>query len=455
MHGILGYFLKKINRKIKTCNWMALIRPYTLSLFIPVLLAGFILAGCAGVTPESAAPKVASPTPVAMSTPTAPAATKPAATTHASSPSPLPVPITAQPAAPTKETLRNSQIAYTGVDGNIWLFDPARGESMQITEDAVPFQPTGEGGGGYTNYCCAEWSSDGMMLAFRKEVGTEAEQGIQSSYELRVYDVSSGDVRTFLKEQQVMNFAWRPGSHLVAYDLEIPVDYFINPSPELAQGIWTLDVDSGESQELVLPERGNSLLFPKWSGDGRFLSFEEVVTMEGSGKFAYYDLQLGKYFAWDAVIGNYSWSPDGERIAYDRLSYAASGNERIWIRDRQGGQEKELDLDFERQHVQLDFDYAYSPIFSPTGSRLVYLLAKTGSDEQRQEIIIRDHALEDVKNIFDLGEFYQVGDLTWSADGHRLFFTAGPSDARKVIEINISNQEKTTLVNGSQPAVQP
>ena len=59
----------------------------------------------------------------------------------------------------------------------------------------------------------------------------------------------------------------------------------------LATGISAIDLDTGETSLLVEPENGYTLILPTWSPDGRFISFDELIYMEGRGPFAYYDFE--------------------------------------------------------------------------------------------------------------------------------------------------------------------
>ena len=94
-----------------------------------------------------------------------------------------------------------------------------------------------------------------------------------------------------------LDLRWKPQTHIIAYGEMTDPNYFTGRGKvdaSLAKGILGLDVDSGETLELVKPQ-GFSLVNPKWSADGRFLSFDEVYLMEGRGNFAYYDFEKGEY----------------------------------------------------------------------------------------------------------------------------------------------------------------
>jgi Tol biopolymer transport system component len=319
----------------------------------------------------------------------------------------------------------------------------SNGEELAITEDAFPFQPNTEQEA--IVYCCARWSSDGTLLAYRRDVGIPVTGGFESSYSLWVYDPATSESRAVLEDQLVMGYAWKPGEHLIAYGLPIETEYFMGNRPDLANGIWAVDMDSGETYELVPPQRDITLLWPVWSPDGRFLSFDEVRHMEGRGQFAYYDFEAQEYIAWDQVIGDYDWSPDGEMIAYDTLAYIAGGAERIWLSDRKGEGAQPFS-------PALHPGYASSPAFSPQGERIAYMAALGGPQTTQYTLMIQDIDSADMLN---LGNFEQVTELTWSADGTRLIFAAGPYENREIMVVQIDDRAVTTIAVGNQPALQP
>lgn len=404
------------------------------------ILGLLVLAGCATPDPGAGVDTAVvgvEPTPTTVVEPILTAELEPTSTTAAPTPLPSPTPELDEPTA---------WIAYIGEDGNIWLLDRAAGESRQATEDAIPWQ-SGQDQEQVITYCCPQWSSHDRLLASPRTVGTRAQEGYQYLQSLWLYDLSTGESRLLVEDQQAFGFAWKPGENLIAYSLPIPTEYFLNrsQSPEYAQGIWAVEVDTGDTYELVAPERGFSLANPEWSPDGRFVSFEEVLAMEGRGQFAYYDFDAQEYLAWDEVIGWYDWSPDSQRIAYDRLAYVATGEERIWIRDRQGGEEQLLSPDYEQ-------GYAHYPVFSPQGDRLAFLAALSGPESYQYTLFVIDLPDGEPR---DLGMFEQVQNLAWTPDGERLIFSAGPYESQQVVEVSLADGSANMLAPGSVPAWQP
>jgi Tol biopolymer transport system component len=224
------------------------------------------------------------------------------------------------------------------------------------------------------------------------------------------------------------------------------MQYFLTrgqPDSTLATGIQTIDLDSGEILELVPPERGYTLSRPSWSPDGRFLAVEEVFNMEGSGYFAYYDLEGKEYVAWDEPVGSVSWSPDGSLVTYARHTYAASGDERLYLRPRQGSE----------QLLGPDYDgpaYATHPVFSPDGDQIAYIAYLEGPMTQTATLMLLDLSGGEPKT---LGQFQDAWELVWAPDGSQIIFSYGPYEARQIMALNISDGSQTLLATGSQPAL--
>jgi hypothetical protein len=335
--------------------------------------------------------------------------------------------------------------AYIGADGNLWIADASGGPPRQLSSDATSM----EGGGEAISYYFPAISSDGRYVAVRRDAGAPVSEGLSYTFSLQVYDSGTGEARTIYESSDAppAGFAWKPGSHLLAYGVGAAPNYFTmrggKPDPALTTGISTIDLDSGETSELVAPENGYSLLQPAWSPDGRFLSFDELVYMEGRGPFAYYDFENGQYITWDEPLGNYNWSPDGEQLVYDRLSYAPNGTERIFTRPRLDGAEQQLSPD-------LPQGYAFLPVYSPDGRMVAYLSNAGGPDDIEETLIVQVLASGELR---ELGMFTYVMNLQWSPDGKALILSSGPYDEQQIFAIDLASGEATSLVEGGQPSV--
>jgi Tol biopolymer transport system component len=203
-----------------------------------------------------------------------------------------------------------------------------------------------------------------------------------------------------------------------------------------------VDADTGKTQDLVHPERGYALYNPQWSPDGQLLGFDELSYMEGRGKFAYYDFEKRTYIPWDEPIGNYVFRKDSSQVIYDRLTYVAQGTEDIFTQPLQGGSEQRL------VHYPSATEYAFSPALSPSGDRVAYLASLDGHDSQAYTLLVRKF---DGSEATVLGKFEAVLNLAWSPDGSWLVFSAGPWDSQKVMAVNVSDGSSTELGAGTLP----
>jgi Tol biopolymer transport system component len=332
-------------------------------------------------------------------------------------------------------------MAYLGPESNLWILEAGSEAPRQVTFDAnligsdsTPIE-----------YGNPRLSSDGTLMAYSREVGTPVASGYEFTTGLWVTNLTTGEQRQVL-DVRPAGLAWKPDTHLLAYGTAVDGNYFLTrgqPDTALANGIRTIDLDSGENLELVAPERGYALSSPKWSPDGHFLAFTEVFNMEGSGLFAYYDLEGKEYVAWDEPVGRVSWSPDGSLLTYARHTYAASGEERLYIRPRQGAE----------QLLGPDYDgpaYATHPVFSHAGDQIAYVAYLEGPMTQFATIMLLDLAGGEPKS---LGEFEGVWELAWVPDGSHVVFSFGPWESRQIIVLNLADGSQTVLAAGSQPAL--
>jgi len=325
-------------------------------------------------------------------------------------------------------------IAYIGQDHNMWFLEEGSQTPRQLTFDAKL------GGDGATvEYLSPSLSSDGALLAYKLQIGTPNANGHEYIFEVWVMNLATGEQSRIL-DRRSGGMAWKPGTHTLAYGIGLELEYFVslsNPPSRLSTGIYTTDLDSGETLELVAPERGYALSGPDWSLDGRFLSFSEVNNMEGSGLFAYYDIEGEEYVAWDEAVGNTSWSPDGSLLAYARIVYVPTGDERLYLRPRQGRE----------QLIGPEFGgpaFAHQPVFSPAGDQIAYLYQEEAMSDFAT-IMVLDLDNEQSKS---LGQFEDVWEFAWTPDGSQLVFSFGIYPDRQITAINVEDGSQTILAAG-------
>jgi Tol biopolymer transport system component len=335
-------------------------------------------------------------------------------------------------------------IVYIGADANVWLVDSATGDQRQLTQDGINWkaeQPNEI----LITYEDPQWSSDGKLLAYERQEGKQIQDGYDYQFDLWVYDLSVGQARPVLSDQQTAGFAWKPGASLIAYGTIIDTQYFLTQDSQYANGIWAVDLESGDNYELVPPQNGKPLIGPHWSPDGRFLGFDEVLYMEGSGNFAYYDFEAQKYTSWEEPIGSYAWSPDSSLIAYDKMVYTPLGDERIWLNTLGKDNERVFSPPYER-------GYSFNPVFSPQGDRVAYLSNMGGPESTLFSLFVVDVTGKEGPS---LGSFEQTWVLDWSPDGKWLVLNRGPYDNQEIVIVSAADGWMRALARGGQPAWQP
>ena len=372
--------------------------------------------------------------------------------TSAAIESTLPV-ITSETAAPTatiEPTLTPTPepepqwVAFIGNDGNVRMVDRLSGELRNVTTDSS--QPAGASSDQVLyQYWGLKASSDGQLLAFRRDIGTPHQEGYSYSYEVWVYWVATGESKLLLANQATVGMDWKPGTHLLAYAVPPEEGYFTGRAQydlDKARGIWAVDVDSGENMELVSPH-GYSIANPSWSPDGRYIAFEEIWNMEGSGYVAFYDFETGEYTTYAEALGMLDWSPDSQRLAYDMLTYTASGSEQIFLRPLKGGEDLQVAPDYEQ-------GYTYSPRFSPSGGMIAYLFHNGDPESLLSTVQVQ---LFDSGEVRSLGDFENPTHLGWLPDESGLIVSVGPYGTRQVMEISLLDGSVRVLAEGEMAVV--
>lgn len=397
---------------------------------IELLFIFLLLAGCATPALETVLP----------ATPSEPVATQPLLT-----PSPTVEP-TPQPTDTALPEPAPKWIALIGQNGNIRLMDRLTGRNLDITSDATG--PVFANDGKTVAYRNLAWSSDGQLLAYVREVGETVEYGYIYTYELWVFQVATQTSRLLAMNQPTVGLAWRPGTHWLAFGVPFEEGYFTTRGQvdsAKARGIWAFNTDTGENVELVAPQNGYSLGNPQWSRDGRLLAFEEIWNYEGRGYFAYYDFETQEYIALNEAIGFYDWSPDNAMLVYDTLTYIARGDERIFLRPRQGGEPRQVSPDYEQ-------GYAFWPRFSPSGEQIAYLSGMGSPEQMEYTVFVQPLAGGEPRS---LGSFANGLYLTWLPDESGLILAAGPFEARQILEISVDDGATRLIAEGDVPALQP
>ena len=270
----------------------------------------------------------------------------------------------------------------------ILIMHPTTGSRQQITNNAsIEEAPS--------------FSPDNWSLVY-------ASYRSQGSWELYAYDLRRGT------EQQLTSFdgeahfpVWSPvmGDSRIVFEGRLF-------EPESITNIWMLDVATGELTQLT---NGGTDTRPNWSPDGTKIIFgratkdtslDGYVTVSDFADIHVLDIASGveKNLTNTPEVGefNFTWSPDGDWIAYTSIRQDTNGDGFINLNDSEnlsmipsdGGAERILDLRGRS---------VFSPSWSPDG-RFILVLA---ADEDGQTAIWRyDNWTEDFVRITEPGPYY-------------------------------------------------
>ena len=412
---------------------------------ILILLSVLALSGCGigpkgitSATGEEPTPEIAVDTAAPVDTP---APTDQPAPTDA--PKDLPAPI-------ATVSSEYHMLAYVSRDGNVYLKDLFNGTELALTDDATL---------GLTNpdeiveYHDLIWSSDGLLLAFQRLTAAVTDSGRDYHFNLWVFDVQTGAISEVLADVQTAGFAWHPGTHQLTYALTVQEGYFTTRAEvnsASATGIFSIDVNAGSNPvEIVTPSGGFSLVSPQWSADGRILAFSEIFGMEGTGNFAYTNMDTGEYVRREQQVGNYDLMPDGSRLVFDTLTYMPGGMERIWV----------VNLDWtgaQRISPHYGEGYAFGPKLSPDGQQVAYWkgIGRPGEPSPDQNELFVQPVVEtnDPKSYGVIDSPYS---LDWMADGKSLILNVGDPEHREIITIRLEDASVDKLAAGTYPAMRP
>jgi Tol biopolymer transport system component len=300
-------------------------------------------------------------------------------------------------------------IAYLNTEGNVALISPDGQVETQITFDAELNRDEEGNFVSGTGYCCLAWSPDGQILAYIQDSTSAPEY--QRIVTLWLYQIADESYRELIAMEWISGFAWSPDSRQIVYGLPVAPGIGM-PNTDIedtADGLWLIDITTETSFELVEAIRDLPLVEPNWSPDGRFLSFRQPSYF-GTGALVIFELDSKTYIPWDGGYGDYTWSPDGQKIVYDELFYAQEPRMRLWQADPWGSNRIAL-----TPAEPNSFDH--SPRFSPTGDQIAFLRVIDPMGISSRTLWLMN---ADGSDIHRLTSFEDINQFVWSPDGQQL-----------------------------------
>ena len=217
---------------------------------------------------------------------------------------------------------------------DLWIADAATGETHQLTQAKKSSSN-------------AAWSRDGKSIAFLSDRPGQLSGSPADKKQIYVIAADGGEARQLTKvETGVNNVAWAPDSRRIAFTAEDPEpkalkdrkerygEYQVVHSDYMMTHLWTIDLPADPTAALPEPKRvteGSDFSVGdfSWSPDGTRIAFSaqrdpDLISSDTRDIYVVTlaDHKVKKIVATPGPDSNPMWSPDGKQIAYQTANGA-------------------------------------------------------------------------------------------------------------------------------------
>jgi Tol biopolymer transport system component len=216
-----------------------------------------------------------------------------------------------------------------------------------------------------------DWSPDGQRIAFQRE-----RADVDAPVQIHVMNADGSDVTQLTRGPGFHGYpAWSPD----AASLAIAADWGDYPA---LQGIWIIPasdpggVTQHEARRLTtLPAGFDDDLEPQFSPDGSSIVFTRFKSARKSAihRVAIDGTGLDRLTPWRLNASDPDWSPNGKKIAFDSGDFGGEtdGGGNIHVMRADGSKRKKL-TDHSRLRKGDPFKLANNPVWSPSGTRIMF-----------------------------------------------------------------------------------
>jgi dipeptidyl aminopeptidase/acylaminoacyl peptidase len=215
-------------------------------------------------------------------------------------------------------------------------------------------------------------------------------------------------------------------------------------SDEARSAIWMVSWDG--SQRLALTAAAEETDKPKWSPDGRYLSFLSTPAGSDKAQIMILDRRGGDARQLTSVagdIGEYAWSPDGKRLVFTMEPGDAGAQSKPMVIDAIHFKQDEdgyltqdrtrhlYSFEVESKHLeQLTSDAAFNedlPVWSPDGRQIAFIRTHEHGPDQdgREDIDVIEAAPGATPRKIARPYAPNMQRLTWSPDGKQIAYLQG------------------------------
>ncbi|MEI6508910.1 MAG: S9 family peptidase [Bacteroidota bacterium] len=306
--------------------------------------------------------------------------------------------------------VKNYDLAANKGTNHIFTLSPGGGTPFLVTDDA-------------TNAFDAKWRPDGKKITF-----LSSQSGEVQLYEINA-DGSAKTQITFVKGG-IGSYKYSPNLSMLAFSADVKLD---RTAAEMYADL-----------PLVQARIIDGLFYRHWDAWHDYAYSHMFIASYTDGKVASEPLDIMKEEKFDAPLQpfggdeQYSWSPDGKRLAYTSKKMtgtpeAVSTNSDIYVYN--------VDTKYTQNLTEQNSGYDQDPQFGPDGKKIAWLsMRRIGYESDKNRLMVyyfADKKLIDVTEKFD----YPVDAFQWSqytGNDATLFFIAQVKATKNVY----SSEEK-------------
>lgn len=304
------------------------------------------------------------------------------------------IPSTTPPSSPTPPPSAG-RLAYIGGDGNIYVTDADRLDTIALTDDATTAY---EGQG--LSYQRLAWSPEGKLA-----YASVRRRGAMAQSRLYVVDAPGQTARLVGQSADhfVIYLYWSPVACLDRPDCR-RLAYLIEETDDIALRLVTMERGRLDNQRLG----GGWPFYFSWAADGRSMIWH-IGHRQPQAKLARHDLDQAVTETLATPPGNFlapAWSPQNG----------------TWLGVVEEGQAQILQKlgDGEAQTVTPAAEGDVAFVWSPDGQQVAYAVRRYATDPFYGPIHLFDVAGGETTRLTDLG--LRVLAFFWSPDGHHLAY---------------------------------
>jgi Tol biopolymer transport system component len=189
------------------------------------------------------------------------------------------------------------------------------------------------------------------------------------------------------------------------------------------------DVKNTKVDGDIIQVEGFANYYPKFSPDGKKIAYLSNGTYDyGTTGLIIYDIASKKIDILDApVASNFSWSADGNKLIYAKRNSPPTIDENVLF------DIYEYDLKT-KQDTRLSKELrAFSPSYSPDGSKVVYVSGRDGT----LNLFIADKDLKNKKQLTFFNNGEQIYNPVFNSDGVSAVFDFSLLESRKIAKVDL------------------